>query len=557
MNTARPLERALLRALRQARRRSPSLAKEDRQTRKRKRSRFLASLGQVWFLLPISMLALGGRAEAGFAALALYAVATSLVRAGELRDDLRFGPDLAVAAALPATDDDLLEAAWWRFFKASFAVLAPLSVAALVAVLPVWNEQALDRRLAAVGVILVTSWSAIVAMASFVATLKGRWPAPFGMALHTTAFATIFFRDVLPQRLPAASWTALELTPGGWIAAAFEGTRNGQTVRGLLWCIPLALLATTLPYSVRRLRREHRIEEITLVVPGHGLVARFESDLGPPVLHESNAQAVGRSEVAEALREDWNSPLERAVALTLHPRERALADFLLGAQPAWTASWKIGLVAWMIAVLAAVVVPSGLSWLVAIACVVGTSALVPIFGGQWPAFELRATSGQFATLVALHPVGFGEAARTILKANAVRIAAALPVVLACGAATLHFLGSSPTAPALYLKVLGLLVCAQPVAVVAKFSTGSNDSNSLAPRRRGGLASFHVAGRRLGVLGFYDGGSLGHAVGRGLLRCPPVRLRHAVWRQPLRCCAEHAGVRSLSLGSAPLSTSTRG
>src|SRR6266496_2865366 len=114
--------------------------------------------------------------------------------------------------------------------------------------------------------------------------------------------------------------------------------------------------------------------------------------------------------------------------LSLHERssDLAVADFLLGAQPHWTASWKFGVVAWTIAVLAAVVLPFGSFWPAAIAGIVGACFMVPAFGGQWPAFELRPTAGQFTTLVALHPVGFGEAARAILKANAVRIAAALP-----------------------------------------------------------------------------------------------------------------------------------
>jgi len=429
-------------------------------------------------VLPIAVLASGSGPEVVFAALALYAVATSLVRAQELRTALRFGPDLAVAAALPATDDELTDAAWWRFFRAFLGALGPFSVAALLAVLPVWNDPTLGRRLACAAVIVVTGWSALVATATFVATLPGSWPERLGMVLHATALAMVAFQHRLPHRLPPGAWTALELTPGGWIAAAFDATSKAETTRGpLLWCIPLVLLGATLPYSVRRLRRKHRIEEISLFIPEYGLYARFESDLAPLVSPQSDAAPVNRSDVAEALLVTWNAPLERTVARTLAPRERAVAEFLLGAQPHWTASWKFGVVAWTIAVLAAVVLPFGSFWPAVIAGIVGACFMVPAFGGQWPAFELRPTAGQFTTLVALHPVGFGEAARAILKANAVRIAAALPVVFLCGTALLHLLGFTPGAPALCLKVLCLLLCAQPVAVVAKFSKGSNDTTN--------------------------------------------------------------------------------
>jgi hypothetical protein len=131
----------------------------------------------------------------------------------------------------------------------------------------------------------------------------------------------------------------------------------------------------------------------------------------------------------------------------------------------------------MIAVLASAALPSDLFWVAVAAGGIGSATLLPILGGQWQAFELRATSGQFSTLVAFYPVGFGETARTILKANAVRMVVAFPIVFGCAAATLHFLGIGPAGPGLCLRGLGLLICAQPLAILAKFSRGTNDSTS--------------------------------------------------------------------------------
>jgi len=480
---------ALRRRLRQARWHSRALRREDRNTRKRIRSRLPRRIFALWPLLPIYLGAQEARPDLAFLALALYLVGTSLFRSVSLKQDLQRGPDLAVTAGLPASDDQLLDAALRRFQKSALVIVWPLGLGALVAAWPGIHDGWFGFRLAAVGVVVAAGWTGTVALSALVATLpmgnearRASWLVPAGGTFNLLAFGTLYLRDSLP--LPAPVWSVLLWTPGGWVAAALEATRHADGLVALLWCVPLLLLAATWPYSVRCLRRDHRIVELTFSATRVGAVAQFETDpvlptdVDPQPRFPVRVEPLTRSDVGLPRPRAWSSTLERTITGGFRPRELAVAEFLSGGRPGYTVRWKRGAVALPIAGVLAVVLPFPWSWVASLPGVVALTMLLPLMGDEWRALQLRAVGGQFSTFFAFYPVGFGDATRVMLRAAAVRLAAAVPLLFIVGSLTLYGLGFGSASVTLCLKIIGLLICAQPMAMTAWFSRGTSDLKPL-------------------------------------------------------------------------------
>jgi hypothetical protein len=114
---------------------------------------------------------------------------------------------------------------------------------------------------------------------------------------------------------------------------------------------------------------------------------------------------------------------------------------------------------------------------VAIFSILVTAALgLPLLGGAWRGFELRPAGGQFSPIYAVYPLGFGEIARMILKANLARLATGLPFVFALAAAGSWRL-TGEVVPGLILtaKGLGFYLASLPVIMVLRFSAATNDT----------------------------------------------------------------------------------
>jgi hypothetical protein len=102
---------------------------------------------------------------------------------------------------------------------------------------------------------------------------------------------------------------------------------------------------------------------------------------------------------------------------------------------------------------------------------------LPVFGGRWAGFD---SARIFEAQIGVHayaPVGFGEISRCLLRLNAFQCLLPFPLVVAamsfCFAPTD---GGAGQAFDYGLRVTALVCAIQPVMLIAKFSSNSNDSS---------------------------------------------------------------------------------
>jgi hypothetical protein len=169
--------------------------------------------------------------------------------------------------------------------------------------------------------------------------------------------------------------------------------------------------------------------------------------------------------------------VERLVASTLTLRERAVAEFLVAANPRWTRRFRNFLLsAAILLVLARTLFgrhgfdPTFLTYM-------GVYFLIAQSAGNWRGVATVTATGRQPPLYSFHPINFGDLFRAVLKVNTLRYALSLPViglVILLASDTLKFTLASTAVYGWRIVVIGFLT--QIIFAVAPISAASNDSN---------------------------------------------------------------------------------
>lgn len=213
-------------------------------------------------------------------------------------------------------------------------------------------------------------------------------------------------------------------------------------------------------------------------------VAPQLQELAPPAPPPIADLAAVRAELVERLdapagltlfARGW---LEAGIVRVLTPRQRVLIDFLRPINRwSWGLQWLVALGMLMIAAVLQRVPGNG-----AVAGLVAAGALVafalPLFGGTWAACSGITFAHQRVGMQSFVPAGFWEIARLMLTVNALRILAALPLLLL---ALRHGFTPVPLpwGEALFysLGLAGIVLATNPIWVLLAFSKTTNDGSS--------------------------------------------------------------------------------
>jgi len=353
----------------------------------------------------------------------------------------------------------------------------------------------------------IGQWAAALAIALWLVRAWPRFPyvwltTPFGIVM-VLALRTHSPDDALYPYLNAL-WHGLYVaTPGGWLAQGWlnfsDGHPFGLTVifglsSAAVFAVHKGAQAARAAFNPEKLfgYEESPATENTPASASATAVTSttaIESDSAAGPAPES-----GRSDPAEtrAWLEDARAhasdvlpapagralsglgPIERAISWFLTPRQRALVDFMRPAGKPWLRRWQYAGVALLAAfALGFTSTPDA----AAVPALLALAFSLPLLGGTWVGFvALRILQTQIG-ISAYVPAGFGEIARLVLKINALRCLAALPLVLLA----VH-LGLAPDIPPpdrvldMSLRLLGLVLAVQPICIIGKFSSNTNDSS---------------------------------------------------------------------------------
>jgi hypothetical protein len=175
---------------------------------------------------------------------------------------------------------------------------------------------------------------------------------------------------------------------------------------------------------------------------------------------------------------------DRFIGRFLSAREKTVCRFLAGGvDQDYTASWVRGCqFAVMTLVLATLPISLPL-WVLGIPGFLAALYGVPLMGGSWLGFTNVFTTNKESPFYAAFPVGFREITNVLLKVNVARTILWLPGAVIVGMAIGRAVSVSVgVAVLISIQLLFGLLCWQPMAIVLKFSKGSNDTRGWAGRR---------------------------------------------------------------------------
>lgn len=437
------------------------------------------------------------------AAMALFATGAAFLRAQGFLLGLHESHDLGVLAHLPVSDDAIFSHAWKKALRGTTGVLV---VSGLV------YAGALDvaglggGAWAAGATLIVLQWLVAVAFTAALSHFCPRWPhRVIGATLEIAALVLFVFADSLGPALRSGVGWSLAVTPAGWIGYAFRDGVLGAQATALLAAAPALVAAALLPGVLTRLRRGYSVEELLFpeaptaerileAAVEREMVIRSEYDPElvespelKPVMREDLRQSIPLIMEARALGGDflralpWTAPgpIERLFARSLSEREKVVAEFMLGGGARWTRSWKIAAAITLAALAVGLFFPRvpglvGLAWIIVALMAVSVGAA---------GFRQVDSGGKSSPFHAPYPMGYAEISRVILKAKAVRLACALPLLVALALVAGWRMGIGPgTGLVLALKATLLLALLQPATLVFSFSGGTNDSEHMTAGR---------------------------------------------------------------------------
>lgn len=351
----------------------------------------------------------------------------------------------------------------------------------------------------AIPVVAATQYVTVVGLA---ASLVWLWPRfPFDLARIFTAFVVFVGLQWLKHSPVATAYAdpllaALQhLLPFGWVEACGAAAADGSPLAWLA-LIAIGAGATVLMRWALGAVREHFNPSAIFgyETPGEIPTEQFVRAAEPapaapaPADREPAAWAIQTSQIRARCDEILRHPpgyhfsamsgVQPRILQLLELRQRRLVDFLRPASmPGFARGWMLAL-----GVLVLVRLAHWLGLDPIWAGLISTGAVLmlatPLFGGTWPGLTLVHGEASAIGLHAYFPVGFGEIVRLRLKLNALRIAAAWPLMLMAARTgfTSNPLPWGVAFTASLLVAVGLLAV-QPIWAIAALSQGTNDTSA--------------------------------------------------------------------------------
>jgi len=153
-------------------------------------------------------------------------------------------------------------------------------------------------------------------------------------------------------------------------------------------------------------------------------------------------------------------------------------DFMLGGQlPGWSKRFKFALLAAMFGgvITTMVWLPQWTTFIPAIAA----SLAFPLFGGLWPGFERELRSGFALPMYIAAPIPFHRIWSVVMKVNLLRLALWALIIIPYGSALAWRIGDDPAGGAFVAaRIVVVVMLLQPVALLANYSQGTNDTRRL-------------------------------------------------------------------------------
>lgn len=479
-------ERSLKRRVRAEVRASPALRQEYKHAQRGRRwwnFRITPNFYRIIFwLVALNALSRGGMAaETVQAFIWLWALGAAFWWAGRLQSTLFFAPELNLFQHLPITDGEIFQVQWRKFFRAA---LWPILDFAML-------YGALAYRLGA-------GWQAPVIGLLFgglqgffnigiAASLLGfgfrQWLPVSALLCYVSAIGVLFFGSSLPDLVRWLSGAAYWIPPAGWIHYALGLSLSSGGVSDWVPCLIAGTMLAGYPIARRRLERNYVLNETVFAqafrssATGEAAALRLK-DYGAQFAQAP--QDVDASVRARAFldRLDWRKAglVEWIVSSALTEREKTLAEFLTAANPRWTKSLRMMVMAGMVLLILAKV------FSVQFVSGIGVITFVVVFllmGGNqsWRGFGPSATVGLPPPLYAFYPLSFAELHRTMLKIMLVRYLLFLPLL--AGAAWLFISTLNLNISQMFLIGLKLFLvglAAQPMLALLPFSASTNDSD---------------------------------------------------------------------------------
>ncbi len=421
------------------------------------------------------------------AVMVLWTLGTTFYQASHFYTALYDDDGLVVFDYLPISDSDIFKVQWKRFLRGSWWPMVDFAVAYTVLLFHAGvGWQAVTDGLA----FGVVQWVFIMAMAvGLVAFVRPdhftTLALPFQLAALVLLAAGYSLSSVCTW-LEGAAWC---VPPLGWILQSLGVAESGGELRGLLPALMSAVVLALSPIAYQRVRRAFLLSE-----------PRHTSDGRIPELLEFGERLAKSPEDARAAIQrrqflaglDWQNAglLERLFARLLNARERAVAEFMLAANPGWTLRLRRMLPLLLLALAMPWLFRHGWlqkdDFLLLVLVSVSMTTLIRTA----PGFSLPPGSGLRSPFYANYPIEFWELARFVLKINiAVSLVVMVFFLLVYGAAG----GFQSMAVSGGLKWIALAALAQPLFVIAAISPRTNDA------RHGGIA-WCAAGLMLALLG---------------------------------------------------------
>lgn len=410
---------------------------------------------------------------------AIYATATTIFRGLMLRTEALQGYDRAVLVNLPVSDEAFLQhevkQSVWSWVRA--AVVFFLAYGATIISSGHLKEQ-----------IAFAAMAAVLQAASglcFAMLLIAFAPKILSEGVSTPVYLLIFVCPWLPAPALRMLWSAVLLTPGGWISHGFAGLTslsNGNPI----WFIPAFVMVVSLPLAYTALRRQllqelgaQTLDELARVSTFQSSEDEEQRQLGQVKPAEPGAEiwAVHFLQSASWSRAGW---MERLAVKFLSPRQKIVAEFMLGDQlGAWSKRWRTAAILTLGGIALTMTLRAGPTWLYYVPLIAAAMWGAPLFGGFWWGFFGAPTSGYLTPAYAGFPLAYTEISKVMWKANAIRVVAWAPLALTYITILAMKLGQSPEFGAtLGFETILLVLAVQPAMIAGHFSYGSNDTKQL-------------------------------------------------------------------------------
>ncbi len=491
-------EKALRRKVRAEIRRSPALKRERTRIGRQPRKASQIVVQLFASLLVLGFLAGTHARSPEFAAglLACLGTAQLFHQAGRLRIGLFSDPALPIFDSLPLTSGQVFDHQWRRFTRETVGISCYFAVA--------YFGYGVYRgfgpaQWAGTFLIAGLQWLLIYAGSTLVLARGPGWQFERMLGLISILVVPLVvgavvlreqFLSLVEPLVRALSW----ITPAGWLnSLLLHGVDRGDWPWFAL-VIPMALLGATLSRSRQCLLEMHRLRE-----PVHFRWPMFTADearnLPPQIaarLGVSTPILAGATEIEDAIRARhflvepaWPNAglLERWVARWLSPRETVVAAFVYLHPPGWTAAWKAAVKTLMIVLPLSLLVArlgNGLSLAVfGVGSVIIAFRALPVSDLFWRGFHSSGAMG--APIHTFSPFGYGEIARVLFKAGAVRALASLPLLAILGAfGAWQNSEQADWGVRLGCNLALLYICLNPLLVALSFSGQTSDYKITGP-----------------------------------------------------------------------------